>query len=102
MSSSGNQETNTSREQLDDLDTEALESALPQLTSKLADLARTLDDEEYQVLSSIITSASRHLAELQDINAEARYVYAKPISAAATQSIRAKLIELPDTLGFSE
>lgn len=49
-----------------------------------------------------MTSASLHLKELQDINVEAEYIYSKPISAAATPTIRAQLLHLPETLGFTE
>ncbi|MGA5130573.1 hypothetical protein ACPCTO_12265 [Streptomyces olivoreticuli] len=89
--------------QLDaELDAAALEAALPTLTAKLAGLSATLTEDERAVLSSIVTSSSLHLKELQDINAEAEYIYSKPISAAATPSIRGELLNLPATLGFTE
>jgi hypothetical protein len=85
-----------------ELDASALEAALPTLTQKLSALSATLTEDERAVLSSIVTSASLHLEQLQDINREAEYVYAKPISAVATPSIRAQLLNLPETLGFTE
>ncbi|MEW1904598.1 MULTISPECIES: hypothetical protein [unclassified Streptomyces] len=85
-----------------ELDAAALEAALPTLTEKLAALKATLSQDEQAVLSSIVTSSSLHLKELQDINAEADYIFAKPISAAATPSIRTELLNLPNTLGFNE
>lgn len=89
--------------QLDaELDAAALEAALPTLTQKLAALKATLNVDEQAVLSSIVTSSSLHLKELQDINAEADYIFAKPISAAATPAIRMELLDLPNTLGFNE
>jgi hypothetical protein len=89
--------------QLDaELDAAALEAALPTLTEKLAGLSATLTEDERAVLSSIVTSASLHLKELQDITVEAEYIYSKPISAAATPTIRAQLLDLPETLGFTE
>jgi hypothetical protein len=92
------QETTPSGE----LDSAALEAALPTLTEKLATLAGELSDSERQVLSSIVTSSALHLEKLQDINAEAEYIYAKPISAAATPEVRNHLLSLPETLGFTE
>ncbi|MFF1496620.1 hypothetical protein [Streptomyces sp. NPDC058304] len=89
--------------QLDaELDAAALEAALPTLTEKLAALKATLNQDEQAVLSSIVTSSSLHLKELQDINAEADYIFSKPISAAATPAIRMELLDLPNTLGFNE
>lgn len=80
----------------------ALEAALPTLTEKLSGLSASLTENERAVLSSIVTSASLHLKELQDINIEAAYIYSKPISAAATPAIRTQLLDLPETLGFTE
>jgi hypothetical protein len=89
--------------QLDaELDAAALEAALPTLTEKLGSLSSTLTEDERAVLSSIVTSASLHLKELQSINAEAEYIYSKPISAAATPTIRERLLDLPEVLGFTE
>ncbi|MCA1221815.1 hypothetical protein [Streptomyces sp. 8L] len=89
--------------QLDaELDAAALEAALPTLTAKLAGLSAALTDDERAVLSSIVTSSSLHLKELQDINVEAEYIFSKPISAAATPEIRMELLNLPKTLGFTE
>lgn len=89
--------------QLDvELDAAALEAALPTLTEKLGLLAADLSVDERAVLSSIVTSASLHLQELQKDNAEALYIFAKPISAAATPEIRMGLIDLPGELGFVE
>jgi hypothetical protein len=89
--------------QLDaELDAAALEAALPTLTEKLASLSESLTEDERAVLSSIVTSSSLHLRELQKVNAEAAYIYSKPISAAATPTIRAQLLTLPETLGFTE
>jgi len=85
-----------------ELDAAALEAALPTLTEKLAGLAESLTEDERAVLSSIVTSSSLHLRELQKVNAEAAYIYTKPISAAATPSIRAQLLTLPERLGFVE
>jgi hypothetical protein len=85
-----------------ELDSAALEAALPTLTDKLAALASELSDSEREVLSSIVTSSALHLEKLQDINAEAEYIYAKPISAAATPEVRNHLLALPEVLGFSE
>lgn len=84
------------------LDSAALEAALPTLTDKLAALATELSPSEREVLSSIVTSSALHLEKLQDINAEAEYIYSKPISAAATPEVRNHLLQLPETLGFSE
>ncbi|TDV57695.1 hypothetical protein [Actinophytocola oryzae] len=92
------QETTPSGE----LDSAALEAALPTLTEKLAALAGELTDSEREVLSSIVTSSALHLEKLQDINVEAEYIYSKPISAAATPEVRSHLLALPETLGFSE
>lgn len=89
--------------QLDtELDALALEAALPTLTEKLGALAASLTEDERAVLSSIVTSASLHLQTLQDANTEVEYIYAKPISAAATPAIRAQLLDLPEALGFTE
>ncbi|MFC4852055.1 hypothetical protein [Actinophytocola glycyrrhizae] len=85
-----------------ELDSAALEAALPTLTDKLAALAADLSDGEREVLSSIVTSSALHLEKLQDINAEAEYIYSKPISAAATPEVRNHLLALPETLGFTE
>jgi hypothetical protein len=85
-----------------ELDASALEAALPTLTAKLSGLSSALTEDERAVLSSIVTSASLHLKELQDVNIEADYIYSKPISAAATPSIRAQLLNLPATLGMNE
>jgi len=84
------------------LDASALEAALPTLTAKLSGLSAGLTEDERAVLSSIVTSASLHLRQLQDINTDAEYIYSKPISSAATPSIRAQLLDLPETLGFTE
>lgn len=92
------EETSTSGE----LDSAALEAALPTLTMKLAELATSLSDSEREVLSSIVTSSAMHLEKLQDINAEAEYIYSKPISAAATPEVRNHLLQLPEALGFTE
>lgn len=87
--------------QLDaELDAAALEAALPTLTAKLGDLSASLTEDERAVLSSIVTSASLHLKELQNVNTEAAYIYSKPISAAATPIIRERLLDLPVVLGF--
>lgn len=89
--------------QLDaELDSAALESAMPSLTDKLAALAGELNVDERAVLSSIVTSSSLHMKELQAINENAEYLYAKPISAAATPEIREALLKLPTSLGFTE
>lgn len=92
--------------QLDaELDAAALEAALPTLTEKLGSLSSTLTEDERAVLSSIVTSASLHLKELHSIKAEkaeAEYIYSKPISAAATPTIRERLLDLPEVLGFTE
>ena len=85
-----------------DLSSEALEAALPTLTSKLAELSTELNEEERAILSSIVTSSSLHLQQLEAINENAEYLYAKPISAAATTEIRNHLLSLPETLGFVE
>ncbi|RAG81535.1 hypothetical protein DN069_32285 [Streptacidiphilus pinicola] len=85
-----------------ELDAAALESALPTLTAKLTGLSSALSEDERAVLSSIVTSASLHLKALQDVNIEADYIYSKPISAAATPSIRAQLLDLPSALGMTE
>jgi endonuclease III len=85
-----------------ELDSAALEAALPTLTEKLATLAAELTASEREVLSSIVTSSAMHLEKLQDINAEAEYIYSKPISAAATPEVRNHLLQLPETLGFTE
>lgn len=85
-----------------ELDSAALEAALPTLTDKLAALAGDLTASEREVLSSIVTSSALHLEKLQDINAEAEYIYSKPISAAATPEVRTHLLSLPETLGFTE
>jgi hypothetical protein len=85
-----------------ELDAAALEAALPTLTAKLSGLSSALTEDERSVLSSIVTSASLHLKELQNVNIEADYIYSKPISAAATPSIRAQLLDLPAALGMNE
>lgn len=85
-----------------ELDAAALEAALPTLTDKLAELAGALTEDERAILSSIVTSSSIHLKELQDVNVEAEYIYSKPISAAATPEIRMRLLALPQALGFTE
>ncbi|MEU6394187.1 hypothetical protein [Streptomyces sp. NPDC046939] len=85
-----------------ELDAAALEAALPSLAEKLGVLAGELTVDERAVLSSIVTSASEHLQELQKGNEEALFVFAKPISAAATPEIRNRLIGLPGELGFGE
>lgn len=85
-----------------ELDSAALEAALPTLTAKLAGLSAALTENERAVLSSIVTSSAMHLEKLQDIHAEAEYIYAKPISAAATPEVRNHLLNLPEALGFSE
>ena len=85
-----------------ELDSAALEAALPTLTEKLAELATELSPSEREVLSSIVTSSALHLEKLQDINMEAEYIYSKPISAAATPEVRNHLLQLPETLGFTD
>lgn len=85
-----------------ELDSAALEAALPTLTEKLAGLAADLSPSEREVLSSIVTSSALHLEKLQDINSEAEYIYSKPISAAATPEVRNHLLQLPETLGFTD
>jgi hypothetical protein len=85
-----------------ELDSAALEAALPTLTEKLAGLAMELSPSEREVLSSIVTSSALHLEKLQDINMEAEYIYSKPISAAATPEVRNHLLQLPETLGFTD
>ncbi|MET9496306.1 hypothetical protein [Streptomyces sp. NPDC006552] len=85
-----------------ELDAAALEAALPTLAEKLAVLAGDLSTDERAVLSSIVTSASLNLQELQKGNEEALFVFAKPISAAATPEIRSRLIGLPNELGLVE
>lgn len=85
-----------------ELDSAALEAALPSLTEKLSQLSSELTPSEREVLSSIVTSSALHLEKLQDINAEAAYIYAKPISAAATPEVRDHLLKLPETLGYTE
>ena len=85
-----------------EINASALEAALPTLTEKLGGLSASLTENERAVLSSIVTSASLHLKQLQDINIEADYIYSKPISAAATPAIRSQLLDLPETLGFTE
>jgi len=95
--------TSSSHPQLDaELDAAALEAALPTLTAKLHSLSSSLSEDERAVLSSIVTSASLHLKELQSVSTEAAYIYSKPISAAATPAIRERLLELPVALGFVE
>ncbi|MEV5145441.1 hypothetical protein [Streptomyces sp. NPDC052727] len=84
-----------------ELDAAALEAALPTLADKLGQLSAELTVDERAVLSSIVTSASMHLRELQKGNEEALFIFAKPISAAATPEIRMGLIDLPGQLGFS-
>lgn len=84
-----------------ELDAAALEAALPTLAEKLGLLSADLTVDERAVLSSIVTSASLHLRELQKGNEEALFVFAKPISAAATPEIRMGLIDLPEQLGFT-
>ncbi|MET9426200.1 MULTISPECIES: hypothetical protein [unclassified Streptomyces] len=83
-----------------ELDAAALEAALPTLAEKLGILSAELTADERAVLSSIVTSASMHLQELQKGNEEALFIFAKPISAAATPEIRNRLIDLPGELGF--
>lgn len=100
MSTAASQASETSASA--ELDSAALEAALPTLTSKLAQLSSELTPSEREVLSSIVSSSARHLEKLQDINAEAAYIYAKPISAAATPEVRDHLLSLPEALGFSE
>jgi hypothetical protein len=85
-----------------ELDSAALEAALPTLTEKLAQMAMELSPSEREVLSSIVTSSALHLEKLQDINMEAEYIYSKPISAAATPEVRNHLLQLPETLGFTD
>ncbi|SEO01304.1 hypothetical protein [Cryobacterium luteum] len=85
-----------------ELDAAALEGAMPTLTGKLALLVADLNEDERAVLSSIVTSSSLHMQELQAINENAEYLYAKPISAAATPNIREALLKLPTALGFTE
>ncbi|MFF7275835.1 hypothetical protein [Streptomyces griseorubiginosus] len=85
-----------------ELDAAALEAALPTLTEKLGLLSADLSADERAVLSSIVTSAALHLEELQKVDAEGLYIFAKPISAAATPEIRMGLIGLPGELGFVE
>ena len=85
-----------------ELDSAALEAALPTLTEKLAQMAMELSPSEREVLSSIVTSSALHLEKLQDINMEAEYIYSKPISAAATPEVRNHLLALPETLGFTD
>ncbi|MDT0448221.1 hypothetical protein [Streptomyces hesseae] len=84
-----------------ELDAAALEAALPTLAEKLGLLSADLTVDERAVLSSIVTSASLHLRELQKDNEEALFIFAKPISAAATPEIRMGLIDLPEQLGFT-
>jgi hypothetical protein len=108
MSSSSEARSEQSQESMQEsvpggeLDSAALEAALPTLTEKLAALAGDLSDSERQVLSSIVSSSALHLEKLADINAEAEYIYSKPISAAATPEVRSHLMQLPETLGFTE
>ena len=85
-----------------ELDEAALEAALPTLTAKLLDLKENLSEDEKAVLSSIVTTSAIHLKSLQAVNENAEYLFAKPISAAATPIIREKLLYMPESLGFTE
>ncbi|MCB5163455.1 hypothetical protein LG634_01125 [Streptomyces bambusae] len=77
------------------IDAASLAAALPLLTDKLAALKATLDHDQQAVLGSIVTSAGRHLRELQGLGAATG-----PLSAAAP-AMRTELLNLPDTLGFT-
>lgn len=85
-----------------ELDEAALEAALPTLTDKLRDLKENLTEDEQAVLSSIVTTSAIHLKSLQAVNENAEYLFAKPISAAATPAIRQQLQQMPVKLGFTE
>lgn len=90
-------------EKLDkELDEAALEAALPSLTEKLRTLKEGLTQDEVAVLSSIVTTSAVHLKSLHEVNERAEYLFAKPISAAATPAIRSQLLEMPEKLGFTE
>ncbi|MGV0870469.1 hypothetical protein [Corynebacterium kalidii] len=95
--------SNTIDEQLDqELNEAALEAALPSLTEKLQALKDELTQDEAAVLSSIVTTSAVHLKSLHDVNERAEYIFAKPISAAATPAIRSQLLSMPEKLGFTE
>lgn len=84
-----------------ELDEEALEASLPTLTKKLRELESELTEDERAVFSGIVNSAAMHLQSIQAIGDNAEIRYEKPISAAATASVRQHMLGLPETLGLT-
>ncbi len=80
----------------------ALEKSLPTLTKKLQRLQEDLSEDEKAVFSSIVSSAALHLQAMEALGDIAEISYLKPISAAATLSVRKHLVKLPKTLGLTE
>jgi hypothetical protein len=85
----------------EELDSRALEAALPSLTEKLRALEEALSDDERQVFSSIVNSAAIHLETIQAMSETTELAYAKPISAVATLGVRDHLMALPVTLNLA-
>jgi hypothetical protein len=82
------------KRQPDSVDEAALDKALPSLTEKLHELEGGLSEEERAVFSGIVNSAAVHLESMQAIAGDMEIRYSKPISAAATASVRDQMIEL--------
>ncbi|CAI0704578.1 Uncharacterised protein [Serratia quinivorans] len=81
------------------LTSKELEASFSTLRDKLKMLKETLSDEEGEVFSKIIKSAGTHLSSLQQSNqAEDKFSYIKPISAAASVKVREDIIALSDEL----
>jgi hypothetical protein len=84
-----------------ELDSRALEAALPSLTEKLRALEGNLTEDERSVFSSIVNSAAIHLETIQAMSDTTDIAYAKPISAVATIGVREHLMALPEKLNLS-
>ncbi|CCO49775.1 hypothetical protein VIBNISOn1_90017 [Vibrio nigripulchritudo SOn1] len=81
-----------------DLSTEALEQSMSSLTGKLSDFSQQLTDSERETFNAIINSASNHM-KTQDVGgSRENLTYIKPISAAASPSIKSQIVDLPNKI----
>lgn len=81
----------------------ALEEATPSLIKKLAELTKTLSDDEKLVFSEIIESAALHSGLVQaHEEGEGELVFMKPKSVHSTIKMKEAYAQLPKTLGLSK
>ena len=80
------------------LSTEALEQAMNSLTDKLSSFSQELTESEQETFNTIIHSASNHMKTQNVSSSRENLTYIKPISAAASPSIKSQIIDLPNKI----